>query len=249
MSKSRPRWIEMFSGTDAFMRAARGIANGLNATLHDADRIPRVGGVLVVGNHAFLGLDSYGLSALIVAHTGRYPRFLGERNLWRVPGLRSVLDAVGAIPGVPDNAVELLLAGELVGVYPGGINDSYKPSSEAYQLKWEGRSGFARVALRAKVPIVPIAATGVDEVFEIQRHEQWLGRTLLGSPKYDTPLPNSIVPKKIPFDYYVQPPIEPEGSAGDEEAVERLRQATVDAMESVLRPYREQLRVSRKQTL
>lgn len=231
----------MFSGTDAFARAAQGIANGLNAKMHDADRIPRAGGALFVGNHSFLGLDSYGLSALIITHTGRYPRFLGERNLWRVPGLRSLLDAVGAIPGVPEEAVKLLLDGELVGVYPGGINDSYKPSSEAYQLKWEGRSGFARVALRARVPIVPIAATGVDEVFEIDRHEQWIGRTLLGSPKYDTPLPNSIVPKKVPFDYYVLPPIEPEGSPDDPEAVERLRKATVDAMESVLRPYRERI--------
>lgn len=245
MKKPRPSWIQMFSGTSAFIQVAQALADGLNATMHNAERIPRTGGALLVGNHAFLGLDSYGLSALIISQTGRYPRFLGERNLWRVPGLRSVLDAVGAIPGVPDDAVELLLEGELVGVYPGGINDSYKPSSEAYQLKWEGRSGFARVALRAQVPIVPIAATGVDEVFEIARYEQWLGRTVLGSPKYDTPLPNSIIPKKVPFDYYVLPPILPEGGAEDPEAVERMRAATVEAMESVLRPYRERLKVQK----
>ena len=132
--------------------------------------------------------------------------------------------------------------GELVCVYPGGVNDSFKLSSEAYQLKWKDRAGFAKVALRAGVPTVPVAATGVDEIFEVPRRERLLGRTLLGSPRYDLPVPRLAAPRRVPLDFYVLPAIPAEGDASDPEAVERLRRATQDALESVLEPYRKQSR-------
>jgi 1-acyl-sn-glycerol-3-phosphate acyltransferase len=209
--------------------------------MHDADRIPRKGAALIVGNHSYLGVDSVALAALLITRAGRMPRFLAERNLWRIPGASGVLDAVGAIPGAPDDAVRLLSEGELVCVYPGGIDDSFKLSSEAYKLHWKHRAGFAKVALRAGVPIVPIAATGVDEVFDVPKREQFFGRFFLGSPRYDFPVPRSLVPRRVPLDFYVLPPIDPEGDASDAEAVERMRKATFDALEGVLAPYRERL--------
>lgn len=236
-----PTLVQIFASTDTGLRAADAIARSLQASLHDADRIPRKGAALIVGNHSYLGVDSVALLALLISRTGRMPRFLGERNLWKIPGVAAFLDAVGAIPGAPDEAVRLLSEGELVCVYPGGIDDSFKLSSEAYQLRWKERAGFAKVALRAKVPIVPIAATGVDEVFEVPRREHFLGRALLGSPRYDLPLPRSLVPRRVPLDFYVLPLVEPSGDAADPEAVERSRRATKDALEGVLGPYRERL--------
>jgi 1-acyl-sn-glycerol-3-phosphate acyltransferase len=236
-----PTLVQIFASTETGVRAAEAIARGLQASMHDADRVPRKGAALIVGNHSYLGVDSVALSALLIARTGRMPRFLAERNLWRIPGAEGVLDAIGAIPGAPDDAVKLLMEGELVCVYPGGIDDSFKLSSEAYQLHWKHRAGFAKVALRAKVPIVPVAATGVDEVFEVPRRESFFGRTLLGSPRYDFPVPRSLVPRRVPLDFYVLPQVDPEGDAGDPEAVERMRKATFDALEGVLAPYRERL--------
>lgn len=234
-----PTLAQIFASTETGIRTAEAMARGLMATMHDAERIPRKGAALIVGNHSYLGVDSWALSALLICRTGRMPRFLAERNLWKIPGAGGVLDALGAIPGAPDDAVRLLSEGELVCVYPGGIDDSFKLSSEAYQLRWKDRAGFAKVALRAKVPIVPIAATGVDEVFDLPRREHFLGRALLGSPRYDFPLPRSLMPRRVPLDFYVLPPIESAGEASDAEAVERLRKATFDALESVLSPYRE----------
>ena len=180
MSLLRPTLVQIFASTETGIRAAEAVARRLNASMIGDEQIPRKGGALIVGNHAYLGVDSFALSALLVVRTGRMPRFLGERNLWKIPGAAAVLDAVGAIPGAPDDAVRLLEAGEMVCVYPGGIDDSFKLSSEAYQLKWGGRAGFARVALRARAPVVPVAATGVDEIFDVPRKEQTLGRMLLG---------------------------------------------------------------------
>lgn len=234
-----PTFFRMFAGSDSGVRLARTLADRLRAVLHDGEHIPRKGPALLVGNHALLGLDSVALTAVLVADGHRPPRFLAEKNLFRLPGVRATLAALGAVAGVPDDAVALLEAGELVCVYPGGVDDSFKLSSEAYTLKWGARAGFARVALRARAPIVPIAALGVDELFEVQRRESVLGRLLLGSPRYDLPLPQSLVPRSVPLEFFALPPIAPEGDARDPEAVTRLRQAAYDALESVLRPYRD----------
>ena len=234
-----PSYFRIFAGSDSGVRFARVLAERLSATLHDGDRIPRRGPALLVGNHALLGLDSVALTAALVAEGHRPPRFLAEKNLFRFPGVRPALTALGAIPGRPDEAVALLEAGELVCVYPGGVDDSFKLSTEAYTLQWGDRKGFARVALRARAPILPVAATGVDDLFEIPRREHRLGRALLGSDRYDLPIPESLVPRRVPLDFFVLPPIEPEGDARDPESVARVRQATWESLESVLRPYRE----------
>jgi 1-acyl-sn-glycerol-3-phosphate acyltransferase len=230
--------FRIFSESDVGARAARALAERFQGTLHDADRIPRQGPALLVGNHALFGLDSVVLAALILAAGHRIPRFLAEKNLFRLPGVRSALAAVGAIPGHPDEAVALLEAGELVVVYPGGVDDSFKLSSDAYTLQWGERAGFARVALRGRAPIVPVAATGVDELYTVPRRESRVGRLLLGSPRYDLPVPESLVPRKVPLDYFVLPPIAPEGDARDASAVERVRQATHAALDGVLGAYR-----------
>lgn len=234
-----PTLFRMLTGSDSGVRAARALAEKLSARLHGGEHLPRRGPALIVGNHALFGADSVALVAVLVADGHRVPRFLAEKNLYRVPLVRSVLGAVGAIPGAPDEAVALLEAGEIVAVYPGGVDDSFKLSAEAYTLKWGERAGFARVALRARVPVVPIAATGVDELFEVTRREGLVGRLLLGSSRYDLPLPESLLPRLVPLDFHVLPPLEPTGEADDPAAVAALRDATFEALEGVLRPYRE----------
>jgi len=221
---------------------ARSIENRFLATLHGAEHLPRSGGALLVGNHAYLGVDAWVLRSLLVSKCNLIPRFLGDQNLWRIPLVNRFLTSVGAVPGKPDAAVELLEAGEIVIVYPGGVDDSFKLSNQAYTLQWGNRAGFARVAMRAKVPIIPVPATGVDELYQIDKRESRLGRAFTGSSRYDIPLPTSPLPRRIPLDYYVLEPVDTSGDPTDETAVERVRQATMNAMRSVLDPYRERIR-------
>ena len=138
--------------------------------------------------------------------------------------------------------MRLLEAGEMVCVYPGGIDDSFKLSSEAYTLEWGARRGFARVAMQARVPVLPIAATGVDELFEVRRREQVIGQWFGGAPRYDVPVPENLLPRRIPLAYHVLEAIDTSGDPADEAAVERVRRATLTAMESVIDPYRARLR-------
>ena len=241
MASSTPL-LQQLAATRLGVGLSSALAERARAKLFGGHHVPRQGGALLVGNHALGGVDAFALTALLIVHTGRVPRFLGERNLWRIPGLSTLLAAAGAIPGAPDDATRLLESGELVCVYPGGIDDSFKLTSEAYTLKWGSRAGFARVAMRAGVPILPVPATGVDELFEVNRREHLIGRWFGGSERYDVPVPENLIPRKIPLDYHVLEAIDTRGDAGDEAAVERVRAATVAAMESVLGPYRDRPR-------
>lgn len=199
---------------------------------------PTSGGALLVGNHALFGLDAFVLASLLIRETGRIPRFLGERNLFRVPGLATCLDALGAIAGEPDTATELLRAGELVVVYPGGIDDSFKPSSERYELKWGKRAGFARIAMRAKVPILPVGGLGIDDMYTVVGRERWLGRTLLGSPRYDLPIAfgayGTLVPRRHSQVFELLAPVETHGDPDDPNDVERVRREVHDALARAL---------------
>lgn len=216
---------------DAYIRYFR-------AQLVGADRIPREGGALLVGNHALLGLDGFVLAALILRHTPRVPRFLGERNLWRVPVLGAFLTSVGAIPGEPSRAIELLSAGELVIVYPGGVDDSFKTKAHRYELQWGERAGFARVAMRARVPILPVAGLGIDDMYDVVGREPWIGRRLLGSPRYDLPIAfgafGTPFPKRVRQGYHVLAAIDTTGDAENAVDVERVRAATYSALDAKL---------------
>lgn len=230
-------------GQTALGRTLRDIPiDYFRARIEGADQIPREGGALLVGNHGMMGLDGFVLGALVIRETGRYVRFLGERNLWRVPVLGALLSAVGAVPGAPDTAVELLESGEVVGVYPGGIDDSWKLSREKYRLQWGQRAGFARVAMRARVLIIPIAALGIDEMYDVIAREPLVGRAILGSARYDLPIALGVlgtpIPKRVPQRYLVQSPVDTAGDPDNAADVERVRAATFDAIEGVLQRAR-----------
>jgi 1-acyl-sn-glycerol-3-phosphate acyltransferase len=219
-------------------RGARALVDHFPARLHAQENLPPEGPALLVGNHALFGFDTLVLTALMLLETPRKPRFLAERIFWKIPGWGPALLAAGAVPGEPGAAVELLRQGEIVIVYPGGIDDSFKPPAEAYRLKWGTRAGFARVAMRAGAPIIPVAAVGVDELFEVRWREPLVGRRLFGSSRYDLPVPARILPRKIPLDYHLQPPLPAPGDPEDPAAVERVRSATQASLEQILAPHR-----------
>ncbi len=56
-----------------------------------------------------------------------------------------------------DAAIPALRAGDLVGVYPEGTRS---PDGRLYR----GRTGAARLALQAEVPVIPVGVTGTDKL-------------------------------------------------------------------------------------
>jgi 1-acyl-sn-glycerol-3-phosphate acyltransferase len=202
------------------------------------EHLPRSGSVLLVVNHGIFGFDAAILGALIWRHTQRLPIWLADRNLWKTPGLAATLDWVNAIPGTPEDAVAGLRAGEIVVVYPGGIFDSYKHARDRHRLKWRGRAGFARVALQAGTAIVPVAASGVDDMYRVIGRDPFLGRLLFGDRRYNLPIAlgrwGTLFPRPAKVTMHALAPVPPVGDADDHAAVERIRAIVHDAIQSKL---------------
>ncbi|HEY1954309.1 MAG TPA: lysophospholipid acyltransferase family protein [Polyangiaceae bacterium] len=219
-------------------RLVDGVLRYFDATLVGHERVPREGGALLVANHGVFGFDAFILGALLWQHTRRLAVWLADRNLWKTPGLAATLDWVNAIPGTPDDAVGHLRAGEIVIVYPGGIFDSYKHQRDRHKLKWRNRAGFARVALRAGAPIVPIAACGVDDMYRIVGRDPFLGRILFGDRRYNLPIAlgryGTLVPRPAKVTVHALAPIFPAGDADNPSDVERVRAEVHDSIQAKL---------------
>jgi 1-acyl-sn-glycerol-3-phosphate acyltransferase len=125
--------------------------------------------VLMVGNHAFDIVDPLLLLATVFHELHRVPRFVGHEVGWfRVPVLRTISARFKIIPSrQPEEAAAALRREGFLMLYPGGTREAGMRSyrDEPYRLKWEGRTGFLRLALEADADIVFVAALGCDEAY------------------------------------------------------------------------------------
>jgi 1-acyl-sn-glycerol-3-phosphate acyltransferase len=63
-------------------------------------------------------------------------------------------------------------------VMPGGDVDTWRPYSKRYEVRFGGRTGYARLALQARVPIVPLAHSGAHETLIVLSDGRRLARAL-----------------------------------------------------------------------
>jgi len=127
--------------------------------------IPEEGGALLVSNHAgLMPIDGGVIQLGIEEELGRQVYSLAHHGFWRVPFAGRLLNRIGGVVGHPENAHRLLREeGALVAVFPEGENGPVKSRSERYRLQRFGRGGFVETAIRAGVPIVPIALMGTED--------------------------------------------------------------------------------------
>lgn len=80
--------------------------------------------------------------------------------LMAIPGIGGFFRSMGVLPAAPDAIATALAQGRDVAVWPGGDLDSLRPWRERDRANLAGRKGFVKMAIRAGVPIVPIATVG-----------------------------------------------------------------------------------------
>lgn len=86
---------------------------------------------------------------------------------------------LGVLHASPDVALAALRDfGRDVLVMPGGDLDTWRPWRDRYQVRFGGRTGYARLALKAGVPIVPVANAGAHETLFVLTDGQKLARAL-----------------------------------------------------------------------
>jgi 1-acyl-sn-glycerol-3-phosphate acyltransferase len=152
----------------ATLPALRSLSNVyFRAEVSGLDRIPDSGPVLLVGNHSggTMIADTFVFAQAFYDHFGPNRLFhqLAHDLVFKVPGLRTLVQRYGTVPASPDNMKRALDEEAALLVYPGGDEESFRPSWETSEVTFAGRTGFVKLALEHGVPVVPIVALGGQE--------------------------------------------------------------------------------------
>jgi 1-acyl-sn-glycerol-3-phosphate acyltransferase len=148
------------------------LAYGWRPHVEGIEYVPKTGGVIFAGNHLSVADELF-----IGATVPRHLAFWAKSDYFEGKGIRgwfsrNLMHGLGAIPverkggraalEAFDGAIPVLKGGDAVVVYPEGTRS---PDGRLYR----GRTGAARLAVAAGVPIVPVGTLGTDKVQPIGR--------------------------------------------------------------------------------
>src|SRR5688500_12091680 len=144
------------------------------------EKIPTDGGALLIANHAAaLPSDAPVIMHGVEEELGRPVYGLADHLFKSVPVVGTLWSRTGGVVAHPENAYRLLREQQqLVLVFPEGEKGPGKTYRERYQLRRFGRGGFVEIAMRAGVPIVPIAVVGAEASMPIAFKVRSLSRAL-----------------------------------------------------------------------
>jgi 1-acyl-sn-glycerol-3-phosphate acyltransferase len=215
------------------------------------ENIPTDGGALLVSNHAgAIPSDAPAIMHGIEEELGRPVYGLADEIFKTLPVVGTLWSRSGGVLAHPDNAYRLLREQkQLALVFPEGTKGTGKTYGERYQLRRFGRGGFVQIAMRAGVPVVPIAVVGAEEAMPIVFKINPLAK-LLGVPYVPitanmlafgplaglVPLPAKIkirVLEPVSFDVEPDQPRYSRSLIMDES--ERIRQQIQEALYDMLR--------------
>ncbi len=210
--------------------------------IEGVEHLPTRGGALLVMNHSLATYDGFILAAELYERTGRLATGLGDDLIFRVPWLGEQARMLGIEPANPGNGVKMLQAGHLVGVAPGGMREALRPSSERYNVRWDRRRGFVRLAIQTGAPIVLAACPAADDMFTVYES----GLTKLAYRRWRLPLPlirgwgPTLLPRPVRLVHRLLPPIHPPECDSEhlEAQVDALHARVVGGMEAALRAMR-----------
>jgi len=158
-------------GRSEHMRALARTAYGpiykrwFRAEWEGLEKIPTDGGALLVANHAgAIPSDAPAIMHGIETELERPVYGLADQMFKSLPVVGTLWSRLGGVVAHPDNAYRLLREqDQLVLVFPEGSKGPGKHYRDRYRLRRFGRGGFVEIAMRAGVPIVPIAVVGAEE--------------------------------------------------------------------------------------
>ena len=144
------------------------------------EKIPAEGGALLVANHAgAIPSDAPVIMHGIEKELGRPVYGLADYFFRTVPVVGTLWARAGGVSARPANAYRLLKEQRrLALVFPEGTKGPSKSYTDRYQLRRFGRGGFVEIAMRAGVPVIPIAVIGSEEAMPIVLRLPTLARAL-----------------------------------------------------------------------
>jgi 1-acyl-sn-glycerol-3-phosphate acyltransferase len=133
------------------------------------EKIPSQGGALLVANHAgAIPSDAPVIMHGIEKEMERPVYGLADYFFRTVPVVGTLWARAGGVSARPGNAYRLLKEQQqLALVFPEGTKGPSKSFTDRYQLRRFGRGGFVEIAMRAGVPVIPIAVIGSEEAMPV----------------------------------------------------------------------------------
>lgn len=193
--------------------------------------VPDRGAAMLVGNHSG-GIPADGgmvIASLFLDHEPpRLAHGMVEKFAQEWPFVSQWFSRVGQLPGLPEHAVRLLRDGRLLMVFPEGARGTGKLYKDRYQMVRFG-TGFMRIALQSRVPIVPMAFIGGEEALPTIYHAKTLAK-IAGAPYWPVPPYLVPMPMPLPCELHYGEPLRFEGTGNEadhviEGYVERVRAA------------------------
>lgn len=164
-----PEGVDPFGFDPAYVRQLIGFGSWLyryyfRCQVFGIDNLPE-GRCLLVANHSGqLPYDGMmiALSAFFDGEPPRAVRSMVDRFVPNVPFVSPTLARLGQVLGTPKNCERLLADEQAILVFPEGVQGLNKLYRDRYQLQRFG-TGFMRLALKMRAPIVPVAVIGAEE--------------------------------------------------------------------------------------
>ncbi|WP_370616132.1 lysophospholipid acyltransferase family protein [Mumia sp. Pv 4-285] len=161
---------------------------GWSFRMTGTEHIPREGGAVLASNH--IGFADFVLTGFPAAKQHRVVRFMAKKEAFDHPVGGPVLRSMHHIPvdrsaGAEslEAAVDYCRRGEIVGIFPEAT------ISQSFEIK-EVKSGAARIAAEAGVPLIPVTLFGTQRIMT-KGHKLALPRGLpigisVGEPMHPT---------------------------------------------------------------
>ncbi len=187
---------------------------------HGTEHVPRRGRAMLVGNHsggfALDGIMTIA-SCFFDLEPPRLAQAMVEKFMNKLPFASQFSSRLGHLTGLPEHAERLLADERMLMVFPEGVRGTAKLYKERYSLVNFG-TGFMRLAMKMRTPIVPFAFLGGGEAVPTLTNAYRLGK-LLGVPYI--PVTPWLVAMPLPAKLEVQysAPMTFEGTGTEEDDV------------------------------
>jgi 1-acyl-sn-glycerol-3-phosphate acyltransferase len=138
---------------------------------------------LIAGYHGRpFAWDMCMLMVALYDRLGYLPHGVMHRGADRIAPLRWLTRSLGAVTGADRGLAAVVARGEHIMVTPGGTREGCRSFRDRYRVAWGESVGYLRLALKYRLPIVPVAAAGADDTYLALTDGPALGRRL-GLPR------------------------------------------------------------------
>lgn len=184
------------------------------------ENVPPRGRAMLVGNHSGgVAVDGAMVNASMFweMEPPRLVQGMAEKFINRVPFMSLWANRTGHFTGLPEHAERLLRDERLLLVFPEGARGTAKLYHERHSLVDFG-TGFVRLAMKTKTPIVPFGFVGGGEAIPTIANSYALG-ALFGAPYVPITPYIVAVPLPVSLELRYGAPIVFEGSGSEDDEI------------------------------